>query len=125
LAQTLIDLDADRLDDGAPFIDLRFEESLKLVGGRAHDHVAGLFQLALDPGSARAATVSTLIFLTISGDVLAGTNKPCHDDTSYPGTPASSIVGNSGATGSLLALVTASARTWPDRIFSSSAPLPK
>jgi len=29
----LIDLDPDRLDDGAPFIDFRFEESLKLTRG--------------------------------------------------------------------------------------------
>src|SRR6266700_8023319 len=47
---TLIDLDPDRLDDGAPFIDFRFEESLKFTGRRAHDHVAGLFQLAFDHG---------------------------------------------------------------------------
>ena len=78
----LIDLDPDPLDDGAPFIDFRFEESLKLIGRRAHHHVAGLFQFALTTGSARAAIVSTLIFLTISGGVLAGTNKPCHDVTS-------------------------------------------
>jgi hypothetical protein len=31
----LIDLDPDRLDDGAPFIDFRFEESLKLIGRTA------------------------------------------------------------------------------------------
>src|SRR6516164_11836568 len=46
----LIDLDPDPLDDDAPFIDFRFEESLKLIGRRAHHHVAGLFQFALDHG---------------------------------------------------------------------------
>src|SRR5215471_19485078 len=30
--RALIDLDPDRLDDGAPFIDFRFEESLKFIG---------------------------------------------------------------------------------------------
>jgi hypothetical protein len=50
IVRALIDLDPDRLDDGAPFIDFRFEESLKLSGRRAHHHVAGLFQLALDHG---------------------------------------------------------------------------
>jgi len=33
--------------------------------------------------------------------------------------------GNNGGAGSLFAPVTASPGTWPDRMFSSSAPLPK
>jgi len=33
--------------------------------------------------------------------------------------------GHHGAAGSLFAPVTASPGTWPDRMFSSSAPLPK
>src|SRR5262249_4946722 len=100
-------------------------QSLQLVWRRAHDRVAGAFQLVPAVGSASALTVSALSLLTISGRVLAGTNKACHDEASYPGMPASAMVGNSGATGSLLTPVTASPRIWPERMFSSSVPLPK
>jgi len=48
--RALIDLDPDRPDDSAPFVDFRCEQSLQLIGGRAHDHIAGLFQLAFDHG---------------------------------------------------------------------------
>jgi len=81
----LIDLDPDRLDDGAPFIDFRFEESLKLIGRRAHHHIAGLFQLALDHGIAESRDVSTLIFLTISGGVCGVLPVPGDASVSLPG----------------------------------------
>src|SRR2546425_1669190 len=65
---------------------------------------------ALTTGSASAATVSVLIFCTISGGVLTGTNNPYHEDTSNPGSPDSATVGNSGEMVERCALVTASAR---------------
>src|SRR6516165_390031 len=47
--------------------------------------------------------------------VLAGTKNADHEDTSTPATPASAMVGRSGATDSRLALATARARSWPWR----------
>src|SRR5258708_37260998 len=44
----LIDFDADRLDDGAPFGDFRFKELFKLLGRRALGQVAGFGQLVFD-----------------------------------------------------------------------------
>jgi hypothetical protein len=41
-----------------------------------------LLQLALDHGIGESCDGIDLIFLTISDGVFAGTNKPCHDDTS-------------------------------------------
>src|SRR5476651_2277863 len=59
---------------------------------------------------ASAATASRLILLTMLVGVLAGTNSENHDDTSKPGT-VSAIGGNSGATATLLAVVTAKPRS--------------
>src|SRR6516164_11347180 len=64
-------------------------------------------------GSASAAAVSAYIFCTIAGGVLAGTKKAYHPETSKPVSPASASVGNSGAAGVRLLVVTASARNWP------------
>src|SRR5262249_45767045 len=47
-ARALIDLDADRPDDGAPFGDFRFEPLSQLLGRRALGHVAGLGELVFD-----------------------------------------------------------------------------
>src|SRR5262249_2899120 len=71
--------------------------------------------LALICGSASAATVSACILWIISGGVLAGTKKANHDEVSYPGTPASAMVGTSGAPATRAAVVTPSARNCPDR----------
>src|SRR5262249_23011404 len=51
----------------------------------------------------------------MSPGVLAGTKNADHEDTSTPATPASAMVGRSGATDSRLALATARARSWPWR----------
>src|SRR5665213_496871 len=76
-----------------------------------------------DPGSAptsesfRAKSASPSAFITSSvnifrtaGGVLAGATRPNHDDASKPGTPASSMVGNSGNNGDRAWPATASAR---------------
>ena len=50
---------------------------------------------------------------TISGGVPAGANRPFHIVTSYPGRPASAIVGTSGAAAVRVAPVTAMAVSLP------------
>src|SRR5262249_60582037 len=50
-----------------------------------------------------AATTSALIFLMMAGGVLAGTKKANQGETSKPGTPASAMVGRSGAAGTRFA----------------------
>ena len=69
--------------------------------------------LLLIAGSRRIAIVSACSFLTISAGVLTGTRNAYHDETSKPGTK-SATVGNSGAVGKRLAVVTASPRNCPD-----------
>src|SRR5262249_11681040 len=71
--------------------------------------------LALICASASAATVSACILEMISAGVLAGTKKANHDEVSYPGPPASAMVGPSGAAATRAAVVTPSARICPDR----------
>ena len=58
--------------------------------------------------------MSACSFFTISAGVLAGTRNAYQDETSKPGTPDSATVGNSGAVGKRLAVVTASPRNCPD-----------
>ena len=58
---------------------------------------------------------------TIAAGVFAGASKPTHDACSYPLTPASAIVGYSGATTDRFALVTASARSLPLDVHPSRA----
>src|SRR6516164_7033305 len=55
----------------------------------------------------------------MSRGVLAGTRNADHPDTSTPATPASAMVGRSGATDNRLALATASPRSWPCRTSGS------
>ena len=74
-------------------------------------------------GSASAVTVSALILRAMSAGVRIGRNNPKNDETSKPGTPASSTVGTSNAAGLRLALEIASPRSWPDLIRSSATPL--
>src|ERR1051325_6831489 len=52
--------------------------------------------LARTSGSDSAGTVAALILAMMSAGVLAGMNNAYHDDTSYPGTPDSAMVGSSG-----------------------------
>src|SRR5262245_4343303 len=77
------------------------------------------FRLTSESESATA--VSELIFLIISLGVFDGAKNANHVDTSYPGN-ASDTVGSSGAKGNLLALVTASPRTWLALTTSIAAP---
>src|SRR5262245_36276295 len=44
----LVDLDADRLDDGAPFGDFRFQQLCQRLGRGALGHIARLRQLVLE-----------------------------------------------------------------------------
>src|SRR5215831_13115803 len=60
-----------------------------------------------------AAATSALIFLMMAGGVLAGTKKANQVETSKPGTPASAMVGRSGAAGTRFAAVTANPRAAP------------
>ncbi len=52
--------------------------------------------------------------------VAAGTKRPVQDVISKPGTPASIIAGTSGSDGQRWAVVTASARTLPERMAESA-----
>src|SRR4029079_436311 len=71
--------------------------------------------LARTSGADSALTVAALIFATMSAGVCAGMSSAYQDDTSYPGTPDSAIVGSSGAVGYRCAVVTASPRSRPLR----------
>ena len=62
---------------------------------------------------ASALTDSALSLAMISFGVPFGATNPNHDCTSKPATPASPIVGTSGAEGERCALVTANARSLP------------
>src|SRR6185437_12793106 len=67
-------------------------------------------------GSDSAAITSSWTFLTNSGGVLPGIYRHCPSDTSNPGNQDSETVGMSGAKGTRVADVTASARTVPPLI---------
>ena len=69
----------------------------------------------LTSGSLRMRAVSTESFPTIAFDVAAGATSPNHYTASSPGTPASMMVGMSGAPEARLAELTASARILPAR----------
>src|SRR5262245_2771190 len=64
--------------------------------------------LPLIAGSPRTAMVSAWILFTISGGVLPGANSAYHPETSKPGSPDSTNVGNSEAVAGRSADVTAS-----------------
>src|SRR5580700_8556082 len=69
-------------------------------------------------GSATAALISWLSLATISGGVPLGAPMPNHWLTSYPGT-VSLTVGTSGKSSERAVLVTASARSLPERTYGS------
>ena len=56
----------------------------------------------------------------IARGVLAGANRPCMVTASNFASPDSSMVGTSGSSGVLARLVTASARSCPDRSCAST-----
>ena len=71
----------------------------------------------LATGGTGAATISLIRNLgaeVVGFGVLVGTSRPYHGNDSYPGTPASAIVGMSGAAPERVAVVTAIARKRPD-----------
>ena len=74
-------------------------------------------------GSVSIFATLSCIFMTISRGVFAATNRPYHDDTLKPGTPASAKVGSSGASGERSGVDCARPRTWPDRTAWSSEPV--
>src|SRR5690606_20694608 len=65
----------------------------------------------------RMATISLLSFSTVAAGVLPGTYMPYQTDASKPGTPLSAMVGNSGQRSVRCAVVTASARIFPDSAY--------
>ena len=67
-------------------------------------------------GSAPILTISACSFSTIAGGVPAGITKPVSVSASWPGTPASAMVGTSGMVGERLVAVTARPRSLPSLI---------
>src|SRR5262249_23748937 len=115
----LLRSDVRLLDDMSPFIQLGAQKGGEFIGPGADHHDAALFELSSD---CRLCEGRDRIVVNFPDDVprrLAGTNNADHEDTSTPATPASAMVGRSGATDSRLALATAGARSWPvvSRIF--------
>src|ERR1044072_3432274 len=91
---------------------------------------AGVEPIGWAPRSANLALISSVarILATsicrrsiVAGGVLAGASRAFHSDISQPVTPASAMVGTSGAAGERCALVTASALTRPARAWGSAA----
>ncbi len=74
----------------------------------------------LKSAEAVARRISPLSRETISLGVPAGANTPYHDTASYPGNPDSATVGTSGAIAVRAALVTASARSFPELIAEAA-----
>jgi hypothetical protein len=70
-------------------------------------------------GVASHFAISALSFATMAAGVPAGARTPNHDYASYPGSPASAIVGTSGSAGARARDVTASARSLPALICGS------
>src|SRR5882762_11916114 len=68
-------------------------------------------------GVRRIRTIARFSFSTIAGGVAAGAIRPYQPETSYPGTPASCIVGMSGCDAERLGPVTASARSRPETMW--------
>ena len=81
-------------------VQLSYSEATKassLSSGRSHTSPPLFSKRSLSSGS--EARISRRSFAMTSGGVLAGANIPSQESTSRPGTPASDIVGTSGASG--------------------------
>jgi hypothetical protein len=74
---------------------------------------------ALTSGCTRIRPTSACIFSRTAGGVFAGASSTNQAEKSYPGTPDSAIVGNSGASAERFAVLTASARSLP--VFTGCA----
>src|SRR5262245_28548409 len=111
----LLRFDARLLDDLSPFIHLGAEKSGKFIR-RGADHLdTARFELAPDR---RLREGCNRIGVNFSDDVprRLGGHKKCRPGRDlHPATPASVMVGRSGATESRLALATARPRSWPWR----------
>ena len=75
-------------------------------------------------GASSARTSVRLSVVTIGAGVPAGARTPYQSVSSYPGTPASAMVGSSGNTGARVALVTPKARSLRDRMCGATPGTP-
>src|SRR5688572_29260055 len=73
-----------------------------------------LSRLGRVSGASAALIASAVSRDRMACGVFAGASRPTHDECSYPGTPASAIVGYSGAVTDRFALEIAIARTLPE-----------
>ena len=71
-------------------------------------------------GAFSVSLITRLSLPTIGAGVPAGTTTPVNSVATKPGTPASTMVGSSGASGLRVALVTPSARSLPSRMSGNS-----
>src|SRR6185369_16643094 len=75
---------------------------------------------ARSSGPPRIFTTSALMRVTMSCGVLAGTNRPSHGSSAYPGTPASAMVGVSGRLAKRCGAVLPRSFSFPSLICGSS-----
>src|SRR5262245_65792449 len=96
IGRSLRDFGAGRGDDLAPFLGVR-RHHRKHLRGRASEHVQALLpRRSLNLPSATAVLTSLASRSTTCCGVLAGASNPNHPLSSYPGTPASCMVGTCG-----------------------------
>src|SRR5262249_13935666 len=96
IGESLRDLGAGRGDDLAPFLGVRRHHRQHLRGRAPNTSKPCSPRRLLNPESATAVLTSLASRSTTCCGVLAGASNPNHPLSSYPGTPASCMVGTCG-----------------------------